>query len=443
MKNLTGKVAALGTVLIAVLVALWFVSAIVSEREGRMREAQSSVADGLSGSQMLVGPALRRSCEETWTAQEGEAKERKTVKNKRIFELRSLPKSLDVTAQAGTSQRTRGIFKVNTFDLSSTTTAGWLDLDGMVPVSEHEGGRVHCEAIQVAVAVGDARGIRSVLFTVNGKSLEVLPGTGLTKFTQGFHAQLPLTDSQLAQSLQIKLQLDLVGTGELLFAPVGDKTTVTLSSNWQHPSFGGRFLPNSREVDANGFRATWQLSAIASSARQQFLAGAGLCGFGEASRGDGCVETMGLNFMEPMSVYTLSDRATKYGLLFVVLTFVGVGLVEIMNRLRVHPIQYLLVGSALCLFFLLLVSLSEHMSFGRSYILASAACSVLLGFYGSFVLRGVKAGIVFGGAVGALYGTLYVLLQQEQTALLLGSMLLFVVLAIIMFITRRIDWYER
>jgi inner membrane protein len=221
-----------------------------------------------------------------------------------------------------------------------------------------------------------------------------------------------------------------------------------LTSNWPHPSFGGRFLPNSREIDGNGFKAKWQLSALASSARQELLADAGLCGFNESlatqpehvERG-GCVETFGLNFMDPVSVYTLSDRATKYGILFIVLTFVGVGLVEILHRQRVHPIQYLLVGCALSVFFLLLVSLSEHLSFAWAYGLASAACSMLLGFYGSFVLRGAKAGCVFGCSIATLYATLYALLQREQTALLLGSLLLFVVLAVIMFITRRIDWY--
>ena len=142
-----------------------------------------------------------------------------------------------------------------------------------------------------------------------------------------------------------------------------------------------------------------------------------------------------------MSPYVLSDRATKYGLLFIALTFVGVGAVEVLRRLRVHPIQYLLVGSALAVFFLLLVSLSEHVPFAVAYLAAAAACTTLLTFYGSFVLRGGRAGAIFGAAIAALYGALYALLQLEQTALLLGSILLFAVLAALMVATRRIDWY--
>jgi len=137
----------------------------------------------------------------------------------------------------------------------------------------------------------------------------------------------------------------------------------------------------------------------------------------------------------------LGDRATKYGVLFILLTFVGIGLVEVLRRVRVHPIQYLLVGCAMTLFFLLLVSLSEHVAFGWAYLTATAACTLLCSFYGTFVLRGWRAGVALGAALGALYGALYLLLQLEQTALLLGTLLLFAVLAGVMVATRRLDWY--
>lgn len=443
MKNMSRKAFMLCAVLCVVLIALWFVSDIVHEREARMHAAQYGIVDGLSGPQTIVGPILQRTCEETWTAQETEDDVRKTVTHKRPFQLRSLPKTLDVKASAPTSQRTRGIFKVNTYDLSTTATATWSDLNALLsPSSEFAGRRIVCEPVQIVAAVGDSRGIRLAAVSMNNKALDVLPGTGITAFNQGFHAQLPVAEGPFSQPLQLTLQMELTGTGALAFTPLGDKTTIELSSNWPSPSFVGRFLPSNREVDAKGFKAKWQLSALASTARQAFLEGAALCDLSEGTRNDHCVETMGLNFMDPVNVYSLTNRATKYGILFIGLTFIGVVLVEVVRQLRVHPIQYLLVGAALCLFFLLLVSLSEHLSFGVSYAVASAACSVLLAFYGSFVLRGVKAGIVFGCAVGALYGTLYVLLQQEQTALLLGSVLLFTVLAIIMFATRRIDWYQ-
>ncbi|MEP7101846.1 MAG: inner membrane CreD family protein, partial [Burkholderiales bacterium] len=154
-----------------------------------------------------------------------------------------------------------------------------------------------------------------------------------------------------------------------------------------------------------------------------------------------CIETFGVAFFDPVSAYVLADRATKYGLLFIALTFVGVGLVEVMRRLRVHPVQYLLVGSAVAIFFLLLVSLTEHIAFGWAYLAGASACTLLLSFYGSFVLRGWRSGLVFGLGIASLYGALYLLLQLEQSALVLGSLLLFAVLAGVMVATRRVDWY--
>jgi inner membrane protein len=244
------------------------------------------------------------------------------------------------------------------------------------------------------------------------------------------------------------MAIEVVGTGDLAFAAVGDATHVALASDWPHPSFAGRFLPAPRSVGDRGFTAEWNLTSLATTAPQEAAAGAPACVFGDtppespaARERTRCVETFGVAFIDPVSPYTLSDRATKYGLLFIALTFVGVAAVEVMKRVRVHPIQYLLVGAAIAVFFLLLVSLSEHVAFGIAYLAASTACTLLLAFYGRFVLGGTGAGLAFGAAVAVLYGVLYALLQLEQNALVLGSMLLFAVIAAMMVATRHIDWY--
>ena len=251
-----------------------------------------------------------------------------------------------------------------------------------------------------------------------------------------------------AKPLSVQIAIELVGTGELAFAPVGESTRVTLTSDWPHPSFAGRFLPLERTVDDTGFSAAWKLNALATTAPQEAAAGSPACAFGDApadapaGRQQGrCIETFGVSFIDPVSTYTLSDRATKYGLLFIALTFLGVGAVEVLRQVRVHPIQYLLVGSGIAMFFLLLVSLGEHLPFAWAYLAASVACTVLLGFYGRFVLHGARAGLAFATTIGALYAVLYLLLQLEQRALLFGSLLLFAVLAALMVATRRIDWY--
>ena len=439
---LLGKTLAVGSVLLALTLALQSVGAIVSEREGRLREAERSVAESLASQQSLLGPVLLRRCDETWSAEQGEGKDRKRVTERRDFSLAATPATLDVSAKAAIETRHRGIFKVNGYSMRATMKARWADLATLEPIAQHAGSKLLCEAPVLFVAVGDTRGIRVATISVGGTALPVLPGTEHASHPRGFHAVIPVATQAAGGALQAEVALDLVGTGDLAFAPVADTTRVDLASDWPHPSFGGRFLPNERAVTAQGFTASWQLSALATSAPQELVNGGAVCGLNGASEAKArCIETFGVAFVDPVSAYVLSDRATKYGLLFIALTFVGVGLVEVLKRLRVHPVQYLLVGSALAVFFLLLVSLTEHIAFAWAYLAASAACTTLLTFYASFVLRGGRAGAVFGAAIAALYGALYLLLQMEQSALVLGSLLLFAVLGAVMVATRRVDWY--
>jgi len=445
---LLGKAVSLGAVLVALTLALAAVSGVVAEREGRLREAEASVAASLASSQTLLGPILQRDCVESWETVQGEGKDRKVVLERHALKLASAPASLEVNATVAIEPRQRGIFKVNGYVVAATVKAAWSGGAALVPQPRRPGSQIACAAPQLILALGDARGIRRAAVRLDGVAAPVLPGTGHAAHPRGFHVAVAESYAGSSRPLAVEIGLELVGTGALAFAPVGEATRVELASAWPHPSFGGRFLPVEREVGESGFRARWQLNALATTAPQEAVDGARACAFGDAAvdpapGGDrrSCVETFGVSFIDPVSGYTLSDRATKYGLLFIALTFVGVGVVEVMRRVRVHPIQYLLVGSALALFFLLLVSLSEHVRFATAYLAASAACTALLGFYGRFVLGGMRAGIAFGAAVAALYGTLYLLLQLEQTALLLGSLLLFAVLTGLMVATRRIDWY--
>ena len=442
---LLGKALALLAVSMGLLIALESVSGVVREREGRLREAEAAVADSLASQQTLMGPAVQRVCEESWESVQGSGAERRTVSEQRRITVRAAPAQLTVNASTVNELRHRGLFKVNGYAANTRLQARWAPLGAMQPSPEHAGGVVRCGAPELFVALSDVRGIRVARISLSGQELAVQPGSGYVGQPGGFHAVLP--DGVLGQEpLQAEVALDLLGTASLALAPIGERTEVQLQSDWPHPSFGGRFLPARHEVSETGFSAHWQLSALATSAAAQLEAGAGACRLHQASAAEigdkgSCVETFGVSFFDPVSPYVMSDRATKYGLLFIVLTFVGVGLVEVLRRLRVHPIQYLLVGSAIALFFLLLVSLSEHLAFGLAYALAAAACTSLLGFYGRFVLHSRVGGLAFGAAIGGLYGALYLLLRLEQSALVLGAIGMFVVLAAVMAATRHINWY--
>jgi inner membrane protein len=420
--------------LVVVAAALWIaldrVSAIVAEREARLREAENSVAMSLAAQQQVVGPVLQRACEESWQTVVGEGKDRKTVTERREFKLMATPTSLDVSGRVTLEPRYRGLYKVNGYVLSATGRALWQGLDGRLqPRAEHSPSVLRCQDPVLFVEVADVRGLRSVALQTPAAVLAVQPGTPRTKPASGFEAALP-AHAWADGTLAIEMKLELVGTRALSFAPVAEQTQVSLASDWPHPSFQGRFLPNERSTAVNGFTAAWRISSLATSAPRDV-------------RVDGQpVESFGVEFIDPVNAYLLADRATKYGVLFIGLTFLGVAFTEVMRRARVHPVQYLLVGSALAVFFLLLVSLSEHMPFAWAYAAAAASCTALLAFYGVHVLGGVRGGLGFGAAVAVLYGVLYLLLQQEQTALVLGACLLFAALAAVMVLTRRFDWYR-
>lgn len=436
---LLSKAAALLAVSVGLMWALSSVQSVVSERQARQREAEDSVANSLASSQTLLGPVLTRTCTETWLSGYSDAPERKPIYEHSTFNLRLPANQINVDATVQMTPRYRGMFKVNGYAVNSILSAQWGDVTALNPSATHERSELRCDAPTVAIALSDARGIHVAELSMNGASAAVLPGTGMTAYPRGFQSVVPAAFIKPGQALNVAINLELAGTQSLSIAPIANTTLVKMNTDWPHPSFGGRFLPSERHIHQRGFDATWKVSSLASTAMQEWQKGSKLCGFSHA--GD-CIETFGVDFIDPINPYVLSDRATKYGLLFIALTFVGVGLVEVLRRLRVHPIQYLLVGAALTIFFLLLVSLSEHIAFGWSYAVASLACTLLLSFYGSFVLRGWKPGLAFGAGIASLFGTLYALLQMEQSALVLGSVLLFLVLAAVMISTRKLDWYE-
>jgi len=444
-----GKFGGLALVVALLLFGLAQITDLVEQRQTQHANAVSSVAQSLAGSQTLLGPLVQMSCTEEWTT----AGEKTPVVQKREFPRVLAPASL---ALAGTSQvepRARGLHATQVFTLKSHITAQWPDLNFAPSERQHADSRLQCGPATLMLAVTDARGIRQADLWVNGVAQPVQAGTQHAAYSHGVQASLPAS-TRLGEALKVEFELELLGTESLNVVPLGSATQISMTSNWPHPSFVGQFLPSQRQVSDKGFESTWRVSALASSAQQAVLKQDPLCGNAAmpvysaaraeaATPGNACVENLGISFIDPINTYSLSDRATKYGLLFIALTFVAVGLFEFMRGLRVHPVQYFLVGAAISIFFLLLVSLSEHMVFAGAYAIAASACVLLLGYYASHMLHSWKRGLPFAGGIAVLYGLLYVLLQLEQTAMVVGAIALFIVLAAVMALTRKVDWYAR
>lgn len=461
--SLWGKVLAIGAIVGVLTLVLARIGFLVDERRGRQIDAIRSVQQSQAGAQAVMGPWLHRACVEEWEAEVGEGKERRLQTQRREFRLQQAPQTLNVTSFAAAESRYRGLFKVNGFLGKLDFTAQWPALDALEPKAENKGGRLACDPVTLMVAVADTRGVQRAEVKLNKQPQTVQAGTNHPKYARGLH--VPFAMATDTGPLTAEVSLDLRGTGRLELVPSAAQTEWDLRSDWPHPSFGGRFLPVQRDVTEESFRAVWRVSELASSAARDVVQGQAMCAADAsggalrysgsdhepgtddpvAAHGTDCLDTLAVSFIDPINPYVLSDRAVKYGLLFVALTFIAVALTEVLGRAsvrRVHPVQYALVGLALSLFFMLLLALSEHLMFEIAYAVASVACAGVLGVYGANMLGGWRAGALFGAALGGLYGLMYVLLTREQTALVVGTIGLFAAVAAVMLLTRKLDWYR-
>lgn len=425
-----------------ILIPLQMVQSIVHERSAYRMDALQSIWSSYAGPQTVSGPVLvvpytevTRVRDETPAGGATKTSLRSETKRLLVF-----PKTLNVDGTLTTSVRYRGIHKALVYELTSrlTGTLALPDLKKLPQADGHVSFKV--DNAYVAIGIGDIRGLTAQPdVRIGGARFDVEQGTRLDSLRQGVHANVDL--AALAEAgagagagavVPFSIDLPLRGAESVAFAPVGDQNDFSLKSTWPHPSFDGAFLPNNRTVDARGFTGNWRVTSFNTKAREQIATG----------NGEGAIETASVSMIEPVNVYLQAERATKYGALFVMLTFASFFMYELVKRLRIHPIQYALVGLSLALFFLLLLSLSEHIAFAYAYLAASGACIGLLGFYLSFVLHSVKRGAVFSVLLAVLYAALYGLLLSEDNALMLGSLLLFAILAGIMTLTRRVDWYS-
>jgi inner membrane protein len=300
---------------------------------------------------------------------------------------------------------------------------------------------------RVSLAIGDVRGLAGTPQLVwAGTALKLERGSAIKGMDAGVHAEIPVFDIDRPQRFAFALQFALQGTEALAIVPLAEDNRISLKSNWPHPSFGGQFLPqaDTQKVGKEGFDVNWALSGLATNAREKLGTS---CAQTDAAatqprKAGACAAQIEVRFIEPIDIYSLSDRALKYGFLFVGLTIAVFLLFEVLKQWRIHPAQYFLVGLALATFFLLLIALSEHVAFWIAYLAAAAACIALLGVYLGAVLGGAKRGLAFAAMLAVLYASLYGLLVSEDNALLLAAGLVFGVLAAAMLLTRKVDWYR-
>lgn len=426
MTSLTAKLIAIGAMILFLLVPAAMIDGTVSERRSRRDHAVGDIHSAWSRRQLLTGPVLTVPLRVTT----GVDKNGKPIVHE--YHARFAPASLDVTGGVSTETRRRGIYKtvVYTADLLLSGRFDPPGLDGLAGIPAGTLEPVWDRA-KVAFGVSDLRGIKDTAeLAWAGKKLGLEPGNaGIAALGSGVETPVPVETLRSGKGIEFRLPLSLRGSEGLSFAPYGRTTTVAVESAWPSPSFFGSFLPDTRTVGKDGFKSAWKVLHIN---RPLPAAWVGDPALDESS--------FGVNLLIPVDHYGSVQRSTKYAVLFIFLTFLAFFLTEFSTSRRLHPVQYLMIGCGLVLFYLLELSLSEHLPFGAAYLLASLSVVGLLAGYSKALFGAPVAASVAAGASG-LYAFLYVLLRAEDYALLLGSFGLLFALAAVMYATRRVDWY--
>jgi inner membrane protein len=275
------------------------------------------------------------------------------------------------------------------------------------------------------------RGIQQALpFEWNQQTLEVEPGLPTVDISgSGFHVKISLEERVRCD---FQFELNLNGSDHLYFVPVGKSTNIRMKSPWRHPRFDGAFLPDKRDVSDGGFEAVWNVLHLNRNYPQSWKGSA----YHTEESAFGCFLIL------PVDQYRKTMRSAKYAIMFIALTFMIFFFVEILNRRRIHPVQYLIVGLSISIFYVLLLSLGEQIGFNLSYLVSSVAIVCLITAYAASIFRNFKLTLILGLCLVLLYAFLFILIQLQDYALLLGSIGLFIAMGLIMYTSRNVDWYS-
>lgn len=419
------------------LLPLGMIDSKRQERGARYNEAVTGIMQTWGKSQRLLGPMLivpytgKAEVEEWITAVDGRRRREKvtqTITGEAVF----LPEQLQVTGELEPTARQRGIYRTHVYAakvrLSGRFGPPDLAFTGVAALEPQ------WDRARVGFAISDLRGTREALaLKWKGADAPLQPGARLDGFGPGLHAPVKLISDGAA--LEFALELTLNGSEGLSVVPLGRQTDVRLSSAWPDPGFQGSFLPIRREVTPNGFEAVWQVSHYGRDFPQQWTnlpnSPAPAASAIEAS-------AFGVTLVQTVTAYRTIERAIKYGALFLSLVFATFFLFEVVSGVRLNGLNYLLVGAALCLFYLGLLSLSEFFEFTLAYAAAAGASLLLVGCYSCRVLTSVRRALLVTAMLAGVYSYLYFVLQMEDYALLAGTGALFALLAAVMYATRQI-----
>lgn len=427
--NIFFKLGAIFVLIIILLIPVALVKDLIRERENIQSNAIEEVSEKWGKGQTITGPYISIPFDKYVKQFNKKDSTTKVVKLKDYINI--LPENLNIEGRINPEKRYRGIYEVVVYDSKLNITGDFQNINlKQFDINPHY---IHFDKAVLNIGITDLKGIeKQIDVKWNNEKIPFNSGVNTDDIVySGINAQV-FIDLEKSDKYEFSTEIDLKGSQYLYFIPVGKTTDIKLTSDWQTPSFTGTYLPDERTINEKGFESNWNILHLNRNYPQTWIANR--YQIGESA--------FGTDLLLPVDNYKKSNRVAKYAILFVVLTFLVFFFVEVLNKVFIHPIQYLLVGIALVVFYSLLLAFSEHMLFNLSYILSSILTLTLVTAYATAILKSKKVGMMIFGILLTLYLFIFTIIQLEDYALLIGSIGIFIILSIVMFFSRKIDWYQ-
>ncbi|PIQ50385.1 MAG: cell envelope integrity protein CreD [Cytophagales bacterium CG12_big_fil_rev_8_21_14_0_65_40_12] len=419
--SVTIKLLSIGTLIAILLIPNSMIKSLITERQMSQFEAIEEVSEKWGSPLEIAGPILTIPFNRMNADKDGSY----TTKHFAHF----LPTALNINGNLNPEIRKRGIYEVIVYNTQLKLEGNFDEIDfDDFHINESQ---ILWEEAFVSIGIPDMSGIQSAIpLKFNNDTYKTEPGIPVSDLvSSGVNAKVNLTKPEKAIPFSVSLNIN--GTKSLSFLPLGKNTNVQINSNWPHPSFDGQFLPDDYEINKEGFTAKWSVFDLNRNYPQHW----------EGQNHKIKTSNFGVNLYQPVDNYQRNTRSAKYAVLILFLTFITFFFVEILNKKRIHPVQYILVGLALTVFYTLLLSLSEQVGFNLAYLIASAIIVGMISMYAKSILASSKLAFILFAFFSLIYSFIFVILQLEDFALLVGSFGLVLVLGICMYLSRKVDWY--
>ena len=433
------KLGLIGFLTLLLLIPSFMVQDLITERQNRQQEVIREISDKWSGSQLVQGPILVLPYKTT--VMEKDSDTQKSGRREILTNIYILPEILNISSKANPELLHRGIFDAVVYNsqikVSGTFSQLELKKSGIDPAM------IQWEQAKVDIGLSDLKGLKNnPVIRLGNQNYEVEPDFTSLKLFSNNLVILPNLGSEKSTALNFSFDLDLRGSEKLSFLHLGKNTIVKIEGEWNDPSFTGRYLPDERSVSGKAFSATWKMPYYNRPYPQQWIEENTVLNTTDTQvQGNNNSDSravFGVNFLLPVDQYQKTIRTAKYAFLVILLSFLSLFFTELLIKQRVHFLQYVLIGAAMTIYYILLLSLSEQLCFNLAYIIASAATAGLIGTFIWSLLKNRKVALLFAGILTMFYSFIFIILQLQDLALLAGSIGLFLIVALLMYLSQKI-----